>query len=76
MAATETKSDAVEFWRLPIVRRTVGLSKTEIYRRIKDGRFPRQRQHHGSTTVYWLSSEIRSWQTVDMLSDDERGLLG
>lgn len=51
-----------EFWRLATVKQRVGLSKTEIYRRIERGEFPRSRAYPGSRLVYWLSDEIAAWQ--------------
>jgi prophage regulatory protein len=54
----------IEFLRLPAVIARVGLSKTEIYRRIKEGTFPASRPYRGGARmgVFWLSSEIRQWQ--------------
>lgn len=46
--------------RLPQVIETVGLRKTEIYARIKQGTFPRQRRQSHKVAV-WLQSEIDAW---------------
>lgn len=52
----------VEFWRLPTVMQKVGLSKSEIYRRISDGRFPKSRRYPDSDKTYWVSTEVVEWQ--------------
>lgn len=51
-----------EFWRLPMVRQQVGMSKTEIYRRAEQGQFPAPRRYPGSRLVYWLSTDVLDWQ--------------
>lgn len=51
-----------EFWRLPVVKKHVGLSRSEIYRRVQDGRFPPPRRYPGSRLIYWPSTEIVQWQ--------------
>lgn len=56
-------SEEVQFWRLPKVIETVGLSKAEIYRRIADNRFPAGRSYgDGSTRKFWVSTDIKEWQ--------------
>lgn len=55
-------SNSVEFWRLPTVIAKVGLSKSEIYRRISEGRFPKSRRYPDSDKTYWLSTEVIEWQ--------------
>ena len=52
----------VEFWRLPKVIEKTGLSKSEIYRRVSDNRFPRSRRYPDSDMAFWLSSEVVEWQ--------------
>ena len=42
------------------VKARVALSKTEIYRRVKEGRFPRQ-VRLSSRRVAWVESEITDW---------------
>lgn len=55
------------FWRLPDVQTRVGLSKTEIYRRIREGSFPHSRRYRPKGSgVYWLSSEVRRWQVNEV----------
>ena len=46
--------------RLGEVVRVTGLSKSEIYRRIKDGRFPRQRRISHRIAV-WRRDEVEVW---------------
>lgn len=61
MCAASNESE-VEFWRLPRVIAATGLSKTEIYRRAGQGRFPAPRRYPGTTKTFWLSTEVRTWQ--------------
>jgi predicted DNA-binding transcriptional regulator AlpA len=51
-----------EFWRLPAVIERVGLSKSEIYRRMRDGSFPANKRYRRGSGVFWLASEVRGWQ--------------
>ncbi|MDM9596950.1 MULTISPECIES: AlpA family transcriptional regulator [Pseudomonas] len=48
------------FIKLPKVKDRTGLSTTEIYRRIADGRFPSQITL-GPKSVVWDESEIIAW---------------
>lgn len=48
------------FIKLPKVKDYTGLSTTEIYRRIADGRFPKQITL-GPKSVVWVESEIIAW---------------
>lgn len=45
--------------RLPEVIERVGLAKTTIYQKIKEGQFPKQIKL--SRTSGWLESEIDEW---------------
>lgn len=47
-------------WRLPTVETQTGLSKSEIYRRIKLGTFPRPLKL-GARAVAWQASAIEAW---------------
>lgn len=47
--------------RLPRVKEHVGLSRTQIYKQIKLGKFPRPVSLGGSRSVAWRSSEISQW---------------
>ena len=46
--------------RLPSVRERTGLSRSSIYLRISEGRFPRPISL-GERAVGWLESEITAW---------------
>lgn len=46
--------------RLPKVMERVGLKKTAIYERVKDGSFP-QPLRMGTHATGWLDSEISAW---------------
>lgn len=50
-----------DFLRLPEVMRRTGLSKSEIYRRIKSGRFPTSKRL-GHRTAVWVAGEITNWK--------------
>ena len=53
----------VEFWPLKIVAQKVGLSQTEIYRRVADNRFPRSYNYNdGGKRKFWLASDVKAWQ--------------
>lgn len=66
----------IEFWSLKRVLQAVGLSKSEIYRQISDGRFPGSRAYLDNPhKKFWLSTEIRQWQRRQ-IGDDFEALLG
>lgn len=46
--------------RLPEVMKRVGLSRSAIYKRMAESRFPRSRSL-GPKCVVWLDSEIDEW---------------
>ena len=46
--------------RLPSVRERTGLSRSSIYLRISEGRFPKP-VSLGARAVGWLESEITEW---------------
>lgn len=48
------------FIRLPDVVQITGLSKTTIYKMIREGRFPRSVPIYGSS-VAWPASEVSEW---------------
>ena len=57
----QTKSNTVgQLWRLPTVVAQTGLSKSEIYRRIKLGMFPAPVKL-GARAVAWPSATIETW---------------
>lgn len=46
--------------RLPGVQAQTGMSKTEVYRKVRQGRFPKQ--HRISHKVaYWLQGDVDQW---------------
>ncbi len=47
-------------WRMPTVEAQTGLSKTEIYRRIKLGTFPRPLKL-GARAVAWSAGSVEAW---------------
>ena len=50
-----------EIMRLPEVLRTVGLSRSTIYRLIEEGKFPPPLRLTGSRAIGWRRGEIRAW---------------
>lgn len=48
--------------RLPIVKARTGLSRSSIYLRTKEGRFP-AKITLGPNSVGWLEEEIENWIT-------------
>jgi prophage regulatory protein len=67
-AGKPTQDEPGDFWRLEKVKEVTGLSKTTIYRRIKDGSFPDSRPYRHLTAVFWLESDIREWQRREVSS--------
>lgn len=51
-----------EYLRDPEVRKTSGLSKSTIWRKEKEGTFPKRRKL-SANSVGWLRSEINAWLT-------------
>ena len=61
---------SMTFLRLKHVIRDTGLSKTEIYRRIREGRFPQPRKYADAPNKsFWLDAEVKSWQTEQLFKD-------
>lgn len=66
----------VEFWRLKRVCEVTGISKSEIYRQIADGRFPQPKNYRDSPgKKFWLSTQIKDWQRQQLNDDDFGDLL-
>jgi predicted DNA-binding transcriptional regulator AlpA len=63
--------DDNEFWRLETVKTKTGLSRSELYRRISIGEFPRARHYPGTNKSFWLSGEVRRWQAAILAAVDE-----
>lgn len=51
------------FLRLPDVIQRTGLSKSTIYKMIKEGQFPESVPIYGQS-VAWLSSEVSEWASA------------
>lgn len=49
-----------ELWNVKIVKLKTGLSRTTLYKYVKLGLFPRQRQL-GPGRVAWRASDVRDW---------------
>ncbi len=70
LAATNDLADVVhrplaaplgdELWSVKIVKMKTGLSRTTLYKYVKLGLFPRQRQL-GPGRVAWRASDVRDW---------------
>ncbi len=59
-----------DFLRLPDVMKRSGLSKSEIYRRIQEGTFPKSHAYatrRVGKSVFWLASELRQWQKREVM---------
>ena len=66
----------LEFWRLKAVEPKTGLSKSEIYRRMKDADsalnpFPPSRPYRSGrrgpgAAVFWVSADVEAWQLAEL----------
>ena len=57
------------FLRLPKVIKITGLSRSTIFLRISEGKFPKQIKL-GSRSVAWIESEVSDW--IQSRIDDSR----
>lgn len=65
----------LEFWGLRRVMETTGVSKSELYRLMRVGQFPQSRPYqHSPKRRFWLSSDIRAWQMMQVDKDDIQDL--
>lgn len=55
------RTEQLSFIRMRHLTSKVGLSRSEIYRRVKEGRFP-QPIHLGARAIAWPSDKIEQWQ--------------
>ncbi len=62
--------DTMRMLRLPDVCEVTGLSPTTVWRREKDGQFPRRRRL-GMNIVAWRSDEISAWIEALPTADEE-----
>ena len=65
-------ADLMKMLRLPDVVAAVGMSSTTIWRREKNGLFPRRRRL-GANIVAWRSDEIKAFIEGLPLADEESG---
>ena len=63
-----------EFWRLPKVKKVSGLSKSNIYGKIKKGQFPAP-VSLGERCSAWISTEVLAWQE-DRIAERDKNLCG
>lgn len=62
---------SAEFWRLPRLLQVTGLSRSEIYRRINEGTFPRSHPYrHAPKIRFWISTEVQRWQAEQVGIDE------
>ncbi len=64
-------ADTMRMLRLPDVCEVTGMSSTTIWRREKDGQFPRRRRL-GANLVAWRSDEIEAWIEALPEADEEQ----
>lgn len=55
-----------EFLRIAKVLSKTGFSRSELYRQIAAGNFPRGRAYPGQKITFWLLSEVRAWQAQQL----------
>ena len=60
MAVSQNLSCSSHILKLKDITQRCSISKSKIYRDIKEGRFPKQ-VHLGSNCVGWLSYDIDNW---------------
>ena len=65
-------ADLMRMLRLPDVVEATGMSSTTIWRREKNGEFPRRRRL-GANIVAWRSDEIKAFIEGLPLADEESG---
>ena len=63
-------ADLMRMLRLPDVVEATGMSSTTIWRREKDGQFPRRRRL-GANLVAWRSDEIEAYIESLPMADEE-----
>ncbi len=52
-----------EYWSVRQIAARTGLARSTIYRYVRDGVFPRQRQL-GPGRVAWLASDVQHWMAT------------
>ena len=59
LASDQTRED--RHVRMPEIKRRTGMSASTVYRRIDQGRFPRQIPMSGGNIAAWWESEVADW---------------
>lgn len=70
--APSEQSPAPRFLTRAEVERRVGLRRSAIYRRMREGRFPQPVHDIDSATVWWLESEIEAWQRARIAARENK----
>lgn len=68
---TPPAGDVLNLLRLPEVKRRTGKSRSDIYRAIASGRFPRPIKI-GDRASAWLAAEVDSWIVSRVAERDGR----
>jgi prophage regulatory protein len=68
---TKPNQEKLKILRLEKVKDRTGLSRSTIYLRIQEGKFPRPISL-GARAVGWLENEIEAWLTSCLESRDSR----
>ncbi|MBB5985918.1 helix-turn-helix transcriptional regulator [Sphingobium lignivorans] len=67
----------MQFWRLPRVMEETGISKSSIYRDMREGRFPRSYQYKDRPEDrFWRSDEVEAWKRHQLGLDEFDELVG
>jgi predicted DNA-binding transcriptional regulator AlpA len=61
----------LRFLRLPAVEERTGLSRSDIYEKMRQGLFPRQ-VHMSERVVGWVEAEITQWQLERIAQRDQK----
>ena len=71
----QTTNPPIRFLRLPEVKARTGLSRSTIYVRLDQGRFPRP-VSLGSRAVGWIEAEVDEWIRERIEESRGEGTLG
>ncbi len=71
--AAEKNAGGDPLVRLKFIIQYVGESRSNIYRKINNGFFPKQRKRNGGRGSYWLLSEIDSYKVAQDGPNAKRG---
>jgi prophage regulatory protein len=67
----EERHKSLRFLRLPAVEERTGLSRSDIYEKMRQGLFPRQ-VHMSQKVVGWVEGEITQWQLERIAERDQK----